>query len=647
MDGFSVSSRLTVSDWRAYLLACTRRTQGRGWRGATLVIGTPVFLSVLIFTLMHLLRTPVEGEWLSIGILVGYGAILLVGLIVRSRAKPLSDAAFLGDWTFDFSPLGIRIRRPNLDSTTSWPAVREIASSADHIFIWIDSTAALLVPIRDLPAGLSGERAQTILNGLKSLVCAPPGVVDPGVAAPVRAAIYSPERAPQPPRTTTRSMQALLRWLTWRPFDGRALNAPDLAIALVSVLCFALPIGLDRIGVGPNAEFSYFGAQVLACKALALMGLGWIIWRATDPQPAWRAILFILGGLTLFAVPVRWGIGHLDPGTARWVASWSLLAVQLVYLARALRVVSGHRQQRAVAISLLVLLAGSSVFSRYLNMGPFWYVPEQEASNSYDRDEHEAERLLMSQPARIDAAVASMAPRSGDMSMYMVGFAGVGEQKVFAGEISLAAKVIGKRYGTQPRTLLLVNDRRDLEAHPLASVTGLKIALADIGRRMDRERDALVLVISSHGSKEPAISVSNGGIPLNDLTGKDLKEALDGAGIRWRVVIISACHAGAFIPYLSDDRSIVITAAAADRTSFGCSNDRDLTNFGEAFIRDALPEAPSIRAAFEKARDSIAAREHSEGLTPSMPTAYFGAAMEHKLEVEETSLHGTYASGTP
>ena len=149
MDGFSVSSRLTVTDWNAYLRAYTRRTQGRGWRGAALVIGTPVFLWVLIFTLMRFLRTPVEGKWLSVGIFAGYGAILLVGLIVRSWAKPLSDAAFLGEWTFDFSPLGIRIRRPTVDSITSWTAVREIASSGDHIFIWTDSIAALLVPMRD------------------------------------------------------------------------------------------------------------------------------------------------------------------------------------------------------------------------------------------------------------------------------------------------------------------------------------------------------------------------------------------------------------------------------------------------------------------------------------------------------------------
>ena len=37
------------------------------------------------------------------------GIAWVVGLVC-SWAKPLSDAAFLGEWTFDFSPLGIRIR---------------------------------------------------------------------------------------------------------------------------------------------------------------------------------------------------------------------------------------------------------------------------------------------------------------------------------------------------------------------------------------------------------------------------------------------------------------------------------------------------------------------------------------------------------
>jgi hypothetical protein len=644
MNGFSVSSRLTISDWKAYQSACLRRTQTRGWRGAALMLGAPVLMGLLVYALTRLRLTAGEANWLFIGVLVGYGALMLVARVVRLWMRPTEGGAFLGDWTFDFLPLGVRTRRPQVDATTSWDAVREITSTADYLFIWIDAIAAFVVPVRDLPAGMSKESAQSILYDLRAQFVGNPG--DAGEATP-SAERYVPEHSPQLPRSVPRSMQALVRWLTWRPFDARGLDAPDVGIAVLALLSVALVIGLGRIGVGPNAEFNFFSAQVLACKTLGLLAIAWIIWRASDPQASWRAVLFILAGLTLLAVPVRWGIDQLSYGATRMIASWGLLALQLLYLSRALKVATGYRQLRAVGLSLITLMVGTALISRYLEAGPVWYTPQSDELNTYTRSEHEAERLLMGQPARIDAAVAAMAPRSGETSMYMVGFAGVGEQKVFAGEISLAAKVIGDRYGTQQRTLLLINDQRDLESHPLASVTGLKLALADIGRRMDRERDVLILVISSHGSKDPSISVSNGGIPLNELTGRDLKAALDDAGIRWRVVIISACHAGAFIPYLSDERSIVIAAAAPDRSSFGCSNDRDLTDFGEAFIRDALPNSPSLQAAFEKARLSIDAREHREHLTPSLPTAYFGTAIEKKLGETSDALQISRSSGAP
>ena len=97
------------------------------------------------------------------------------------------------------------------------------------------------------------------------------------------------------------------------------------------------------------------------------------------------------------------------------------------------------------------------------------------------------------------------------------------------------------------------------------------------------------------------------------------------------MILVSACYAGGFIEPLRDAQTIVITAAAADRTSFGCSSDSDLTYFGEAFYRDALPEAGSLRDAFEKAKSAIAARESAEGETPSNPQASFGAEIEERL----------------
>ena len=84
-------------------------------------------------------------------------------------------------------------------------------------------------------------------------------------------------------------------------------------------------------------------------------------------------------------------------------------------------------------------------------------------------------------------------------------------------------------------------------------------------------------------------------------------------------------------------RTIVIAAAAADRTSFGCSNDSELTYFGEAFYRDALPGARSLREAFDRAKAAIAAREQREHVTPSNPQAYFGAEIEAKLAAMDAS----------
>jgi hypothetical protein len=202
---------------------------------------------------------------------------------------------------------------------------------------------------------------------------------------------------------------------------------------------------------------------------------------------------------------------------------------------------------------------------------------------------------------------------------------------VFAEEIKLASRVVAQRYDSAHRELLLINDRRDREAYPLATVSGLRYALKGIARKMNLPRDILFLSLSSHGSDEPELSVSNGVLSLDQITGENLAQALLDSGIRWRIIVISACHAGAFIPALKDASTIIITAAASDRTSFGCSNDRDLTYFGEAFYRDALPNARTLDQAFALAQQSIAKREASEHITSSQPQASFGADLERVL----------------
>jgi hypothetical protein len=147
--------------------------------------------------------------------------------------------------------------------------------------------------------------------------------------------------------------------------------------------------------------------------------------------------------------------------------------------------------------------------------------------------------------------------------------------------------------------------------------------------------DVLFLAPSSHGSEDGSISVSNVGRVPVELSATDLASMLKEARIPWKVIVVSACYAGGFIDALRDDHTIVLAAAASDRTSFGCADDRDLTYFGEAFYRDALPKAASLRAAFDAARQEIAKREKAEGVLASNPQAYFGADIEKKLAALE------------
>jgi hypothetical protein len=307
-------------------------------------------------------------------------------------------------------------------------------------------------------------------------------------------------------------------------------------------------------------------------------------------------------------------------------------AYSLRYLIVGLRAITGESQHRAALVGVL-LVAGFIGLSDALDVIPDVWTPQETPDAPQDAGS-DAESLLFEQPGRIDAALASLAaPPAGKTSRsqgFFLGFAGVGDEREFALEIGLASRVLAGRFRIDGE-LSLINDEGDLDSAPLATVSGLKYALRALGARMNPERDVLFLSISSHGAEGGDIVVSNAQLPLNDLSTADLADALEESGIKWRVIIISACYAGAFIDALKNPQTIIITAAAADRTSFGCSNDRDLTYFGEAFYRDALPGASSLRSAFDSAKTAIAARESREHVEASNPQAYFGAELEAKL----------------
>ena len=241
-----------------------------------------------------------------------------------------------------------------------------------------------------------------------------------------------------------------------------------------------------------------------------------------------------------------------------------------------------------------------------------------------------------SQRALIDDALAKFVVEPAPPArVFFLGFAGFGEERVFAEEIKLAARNVAGRYGSAARTLLLINDRRDLTTLPLATHDNLRYALAELGKRMNPESDVLFLVLSSHGAPNAMIEVSNTGMEPVGLSPTGVEILTRQAGIRNRVIVVSACFSGAFVDPLANDDTIVLTAAAKSRASFGCSDERHLTYFGEAFFQDALPGAESLRQAFESTRGAIRKRERQERVKPSQPQAHFGAVLEERLaEIE-------------
>ena len=63
----------------------------------------------------------------------------------------------------------------------------------------------------------------------------------------------------------------------------------------------------------------------------------------------------------------------------------------------------------------------------------------------------------------------------------------------------------------------------------------------------------------------------------------------------------------------------MITAAAADRPSFGCEDGATWTYFGDAFYNQALRSRPRLDAAFAEAKRLVTKRERREGYEPSEP----------------------------
>lgn len=256
----------------------------------------------------------------------------------------------------------------------------------------------------------------------------------------------------------------------------------------------------------------------------------------------------------------------------------------------------------------------------------------------------EPEAAMYAQLPLLDGALARLAPqRPGVIDLYALAFGGDAGEDVFRNEVEFFVRLFTQRFDAGDRVLALLNHSDTASRLPLASATNLERALRGIAQRMDVEEDILFLYLTSHGSEDHWIYVNQPPLPLDHIDPKRLREALDVSGIRWRVLVISACYSGGYVDSLRDPRTLVVTASRTDRSSFGCGTDSDITWFGNAYLAHALNQTADFVAAFDIARRLVSAWESEEDFPASQPQLVQGEEIGAKLKAWRASL----ASGAP
>jgi hypothetical protein len=410
---------------------------------------------------------------------------------------------------------------------------------------------------------------------------------------------------------------------------GLALLALFLAAVLFSFLASL-----------PRPEFNSSGVSFLVTTYVCMVAGLWLaalLHGRPDAVPLMTvmmacASIFTTGAYTAMVTLVY---GRLD-GMAWYIGAWAAYVGTVLWTGiialRIFRLVFASSYRRSIGLAVVFAVAWylPIIFLPYQELWEEGYIPDETAEAAVP-EPIDVERTFYAQPGMVDRALAGIEPgRQGVTDLYFVGFAGHGGQDVFMKEVKVANSLFDGQFDTEGRSLALVNNRQTIENLPLANVSNLQLVLNGVAERMDRDEDVLFLFLTSHGSKD-RLSTNFWPLRHNSLGAADLRSMLDEAGIGWRVVVISACYSGSFVDELRSDHTLVITASRADRNSFGCSNEADMTYFGRALIDEALRETRSFTAAYDLATERVTKREEAEGKTPSEPQIFVGSRIQAKL----------------
>lgn len=405
----------------------------------------------------------------------------------------------------------------------------------------------------------------------------------------------------------------------------QASPTPALVLAL---MLLSLTVGIvgERLATPGAADF-HWRALLGGWFSTALAA--WLCWWAADrgPEPDSTAaprpgattlfalltaqgLVIALASAVALAPALRW-TGAAQVALGLWWAStaWLVLA-QLRLLLRYAR--PGPR----VGIVMLTL-AGAATWV-LAPAAPVWTVRDdgERAAGAPRFLQLTPELIERQQQAAATALDGLVAQRPGLVDLYVLTFAPYGSEDVFRRESAMVVEVLEGRFDAVGRSAQLVNHPDTAGALSWATPANLQRAISRVAERMDRDEDILFIHLTSHGARDGQLAARLWPMEMPALTPAQLRRWLDEAGIRHRVISVSACYAGSWIEPLASDSSLVMTAADADHTSYGCGSGSELTFFGRAVFDEQLRGSTrSFEQAHAAARTVILKREREAGKT--------------------------------
>lgn len=495
---------------------------------------------------------------------------------------------------------------------------------------------------------------------------------------------HSPQDPPlQPPVRPVAASERLSLWgwmreglraaLFLMPRTAAAAPTPWQLLVL-SLISGALLVAAARLDVVGPAQFNLRGWLTPMWSGLVLLWLAW--WamapaqRASSAAPAvspadapaptgglaawyaltaWAPLVPTLGLYALMATALHWP--DLWGGPVMAIVFWVVYGALVVWVLAALVVVSARFiRSRVRTAAFAVAMAAVIGVGMWQFQDQPWEldVEAMAAASAASGDEAPepvplvlTQAVFEGQQALWLQQVDALAPeRPGVVDVYGLVFAPYADENVFRRESTMVSSLLQERFDAQGRVLHLINHAETAQTHAWATPENLRRAVAVLAARMDREHDVLVVYMTSHGAKDHALAASHWPLSVAPATPEMLRAALDEAGIRNRVIAVSACFSGGWIEPLATDSTLIMTAADATHTSYGCGRMSELTFFGRAVFNEQLRQTHSFTEAFAKAVPLIAQREVEAGKADgfSNPQIRVGAQIAPVLQALEQRL---------